>query len=269
MVVTVPTLRLAGVAAALGAVVADVRCGDCLHTRLERGAQVTGWVSGKFVDATLNGLDDDELTFAGIRLRGNRDSLHRLPDGFPKRHHWRLTDELRAEVAAALRCPEAVAGQRLSAAAAHPVVIAGAPSAFRDDVDELAAASPRLHLRGRLHAGGHLHDWFRHPVLVMGAMPHPEEAPWAKELRPRLVMITGSAGWVGSSRRNWPDVPILVLLPRRSPAACDAASLIGAYGWKPPDDVPPELTPLLQPATGLEVLCVVEPEAAAEDEDLW
>lgn len=269
VIVTVPTLRLGGVVAALGAALADVGCRGCAHTRLEPGVPVTGWASGKFIDGLLTDVTDDELTFGGIRLRGHRETVHRLPAGFPVRRDWRLPDDVRADVASALGCSPAVAGQRLSASAAHPVVVAGEPSAVRSDVEELSAVSAGLHLNGRLHAGGHLHDWFRHPVLLMGAVPHPEEVPWAKELRPRLVVITGSAGWVGSSRRNWPDVPVLVLLPRRSPAGCDAAGLICASGWTPPVSVPAPLAPLLQPAAGLEVLCRVEPEAAGEDEDLW
>lgn len=269
VVVTVPSSRLAGVVAALGAAVAAVPCRDCFHTRLEPGARITGWVSGKFVDACLTEMTDDLLRFGGIGLRGNRDTVHRLPDGFPARQEWRLPDELRTEVAAALGCAEGVAGQHLSASAAHPVVVAGMPSAFREDVDTLAAASVGLHLHGRVHAGGHLHDWFRHPVLLMSSIPEPEEVPWATDLRPRLVVVTGAAGWVSSSRRNWPDVPVLVLLSRRSPAACEVASLIGASGWAAPESLPATLTQLLHPASGLEVLSRIEPHVPADDEDLW
>ena len=103
----------------------------------------------------------------------------------------------------------------------------------------------------------------------MGAIPDRDDVPWVAALRPRLVVITGSAGWVTSSRRNWPDVPVLVLLPRRSPAAVDVAALLKASGWVAPAVVPPALGPLLRPTVGLEVLCVTEPEAAALDEDLW
>ena len=269
VVATVPTLRLAGVAAAFGSVLAESPCDDCPHTRLEPGARVTGCVSGKFTDSVLSGITVNMLKFGGIGLRGNRDSVHRLPKDFPERRDWRLSDDVRADVAAALGCSEAVAGQRLSASAAHPVIVAGEPGAFCTDVDELASASVALHVHGRLHAGSHLHDWFRHPVLLMGAVPGPEQAPWAKELRPRLVVITGSAGWIGSSRRNWPHVPVLVLLSRRSSAACEAATLISASGWSAPHTVPRGLLPLLRPAAGVEVLCRVEPEAAAADEDLW
>lgn len=270
VVVTVPTLRLSGVAAALGAVLTSgTRCEDCPHRQLAPGARVTGWVSGRFVDSTLSTITDDLLRFGGITLRGNRDQVHRLPDDFPERRHGRLPEDVRTDVAAALGCTEANAGQRLSAVSAHPVVVAGEPSVFRGDVEELAEASSSLHLRGRLYAGSHLHDWFRHPVLLMGAVPEPEHVPWAQQLRPRLVIITGSAGWVGSSRRNWPDVPILVLLPRRSPASCDVARLICASGWAALSAVPPPLAQLLRPAAGIEVLCRVEPEAGADDEDLW
>lgn len=269
VVVTVPTLRLAGVAAALGSALAESPCRDCPHSQLQQGAPVTGWASGKFIDSVLTEITDDMLKFGGIGLRGNRDTVHRLPDGFPERRDWRLPGDVRDDVAAALGCTQAVAGQRLSASAAHPVIVAGEPGAFRADVDELAAASTALHLRGRLHAGSHLSDWFRHPVLLMASVPGPEQAPWAKELRPRLLVITGSAGWVDSSRRNWPDVPVLVMFSRRSPAACDAAARVCASGWSPPDTISQSLVPLLQPAAGVEVLYRVEPEAAANDEDPW
>lgn len=269
VVVTVPTLRLAGVAATLGSALAPVECRGCEHAKLERGVRVAGWVSGWFTDSRLVAVSDDELMFAGIRLRGNSDSVHRLPTDFPQRRDTRLPDDVRQEIAQAHGCSEGVVGQRLSAAAAHPVVVAGEPSTFRADVDLLSAASTSLHLRGRLFAGAHLHDWFRYPVLLMGAIPDRDDVPWVAALRPRLVVITGSAGWVTSSRRNWPDVPVLVLLSRRSPAAVDVAALLKASGWVAPAVVPPALGPLLRPTVGLEVLCVTEPEAAALDEDLW
>jgi hypothetical protein len=269
VVVTVPTLRLAGVVAVLGSALAPVECRDCEHAKLERGVRVAGWVSGRLTDLRLVAVSDDELNFGGFRLRGNRDSVHRLPAGFPKRGDTRLPDDDRQEVAQALACAKDVVGQRLSAAAAHPVVVAGEPGTFRTDVDLLSEASTSLHPRGRLFAGAHLHDWFRYPVLLMGAIPDRDDVPWVAELRPRLVVIPGSAGWVASSRRNWPDVPVLVLLSRRSPAAVGAAALLKASGWAAPARVPAALGPLLRPTAGLEVLCVTEPEAAAVDEDLW
>jgi hypothetical protein len=269
VVVTVPTLRLAGVVATLGSVFARAECLDCEHAKLEHGVHVAGWVSGRFRDSLLVAVSDEELMFAGIRLRGNRDSVHRLPEGFPKRPDTRLPDDVRQEVADTLGCGEGVAGQRLSAACAHPVVVAGEPGSFRADIDLMSAASTSLHLRGRLFAGAHLHDWFRYPVLLMGAIPDRDDVPWAAALRPRLVVITGSAGWVASSRRNWPEVPVLVLLSRRRSAAADAAEGLQASGWAAPAAVPAALSALLAPAAGLEVLSLTEPEAAAADEDLW
>lgn len=269
VVVTVPTLRLAGVWAALGSTLSPAQCHDCEHAKLERGAQVAHWASGWLKDSRLDAASDDELRFDGIRLRGNRDSVHRLPADFPERRDTRLPDDVRPELAQALGCAESVVGQRLSAACAHPVVVAGEPGTFRADVDLLSAASTSLHARGRLLAGARLQDWFRYPVLLMGAIPDRDDVPWAAALRPRLVVITGSAGWVASSRRNWPDVPVLVLLSRRSPAAADAAASLKERGWAPPAVVPAALDPLLRPTKGMEVLCVTEPEAAAADEDAW
>lgn len=269
VVVTVPTLRLAGVAAALGSALAPVECRDCEHAKLERGVRVAGWVSGRLTDSPLVAVSDDEVMFGGIRLRGNRDSVHRLPAEFPERRDTLLADDDRHKVAEALGCPEAVVGQRLSAASAHPVVIAGEPSTFRADVNLLSEASTSLHLRGRLFAGAHLRDWFRYPVLLMGAIPDRGDMPWVATLRPRLVIITGTAGWLPSSRRNWPDVPMIVLLSRRSPAAANAAALLRASGWPAPAALPATLRPLLQPTAGLAVLCLTEPAAAPVDEDSW
>ncbi|MEV3938614.1 hypothetical protein AB0K52_21900 [Glycomyces sp. NPDC049804] len=269
VVVTVPTLHLAGVAAALGSVLAPFECLDCAHAKLEPGIRAASWVSGQLKDLRLREVNDLELDFGGFRLRGNRDSVHRLPAGFPQRSDTRLPDDARHEVAEALGCAEGVAGQRLSAAAAHPVVVAGEPGTFRADVDLLSDAAASLHLQGRLLAGAGLQDWFRYPVLLMGSIPDVADVPWAAELCPRLVVITGSTGWIASSRRNWPSVPLLVLLPRRSPAAADAAAMFKESGWPTPTVVPAELGSLLQPTAGLEVLCVTEPKAVPVDEDLW
>ncbi|MBS4729852.1 hypothetical protein MSM1_16365 [Mycobacterium sp. SM1] len=269
VVVTIPTLRLAGVAATLGSALAPVECRDCEHAKLAPGVRVAGWVSGRLTDSQLVAVSDNELMFGGIRLRGNRDSVHRLPTGFPQRPDTRLLDDVRQELAEALGCAEGVVGQRLSAAAAHPVVVAGRPGTFRADVDLLSAASTSLHLQGRLFAGTDLHDWYRYLVLLMGAIPDREDVPWVATLRPRLVIITGTAGWLASSRRNWPDVPMLVLFSRRSPAAADAAALLKASGWAAPAALPAALRPLLQPTAGLGVLCLTEPATAAVDEDLW
>lgn len=269
VVVTVPTLRLAGVAAALGSALAPVECRDCEHSNLEPGVRVAGCISGRFSDSELVAVDDDEVAFAGVRLRGNRDSVNRLPEGFPQRPDKRLPDDVRQQVVEALGCVEGVDGKRLSAAAAHPVVVAGEPGRFRTDVDLLSAANTVLRPQGRLVAGAHLTDWFRYPVLLMGAIPDVDDVPWAATLRPRLVIITGSVGWVTSSRRNWPDVPVLVLLSRRRPAAVDAAALLKAAGWAAPVSVPAALAELLRPTAGLEIVCLTEPEPAAIDEESW
>ncbi|WP_163670830.1 hypothetical protein [Mycobacterium parmense] len=255
--------------AALGAAFARVDCFDCEHLKLERGVQVAGWCSGRLTDKRLDELSDDELRFGGLRLRGNRDSVHRLPAGFPHRPDTRLPDNVRVEVAEALDCAQGVAGQRLSATCAHPVVVAGEPGSFRADVDLMFPSETSPRLRGRLFAGLQLQGWFRYPVLLMGAIPDRDEVPWAAALRPRLVVIVGSAGWVASSRRNWPEVPMLVLLSRRRSAAADAAAGLQASGWAAPAVLPATLSALLAPRAGLEVLSLTEPEAAAVDEDLW
>jgi hypothetical protein len=269
ILVTVPTLRLAGAVAALGSVLAEDACRGCAHQYLEAGARISAWASGRFVDATLSYIDDQEACFGGLRLRGKRDSMHRLPSGFPERADARFPDEIRADVAAGLACTLGIAGQRHSARCPHPVIVAGEPKAFRDDVEALAACDTRLHIRGRLDPGHGLTDWFRHPVLRVHAIPELSEAPWAAELRPRLLIVRGSVGWMASSRRLWPGVPILALISRRSPAGCEVAATIRAFGWPRAIALPPALSDLLRPGHGLEVSAYVEPEAAPHDEDLW
>jgi hypothetical protein len=269
VIVTVPTLRMAGVAAAFGAALADVACRDCDHQNLIVGKRVAGFVSGKFVDGTLSDIDVGGLRFAGITLTENRDSVHNLPAAFPERGDTSLSDELRAELASTLECSPGLVGHRQSARCAHPVVVAGEPSAFREDVTCLANSASNLRIGARLDTGHGLHDWFRHPTLVMGTIPGPDEALWAAALRPRLVILTGSAGWSGSWRGRWPEVPVLALLSRRSPGACETAATIAAAGWPRAAALPPHVRRLLAPGDGLEVLDVVEPASVSSDEELW
>jgi len=247
----------------------SIECSDCEHTWLECGVQVACCRSGLLTDQRLDDLRDGELRFGGLRLRNNRDSVHRLPAGFPERRDTRLSDVARREIAAAYGCPEESSGHRLSAASAHPVVVAGEPSAFLADVDLMFPACTSPGVRGRLLAGKHLRDWFRYPVLVMNAIPRFDDEPWVSALRPRLVVIAGSAAWVASSRSNWPEVPILALLSRRSPAAAEVASLLTTSGWAAPSQLPSPLRQLLRPQAGLEMLCATEPDATHADEDLW
>jgi len=271
VVVTVPTLRLAGVVAALGSVLTPVDCTGCTHTDLTPGARVAYVESGRFTDATLTAVSDREISFGGFRLVKHFDAVHRLPDGFPdSRVAARMPDDTRAAVAAALGCSPDVAAHRHSARCTHPVVVAGEPGAFADDLAALDTAGLALHLRGRLDAGRRLDDWFRHPVLAMSTIPDLTDVPWAAALRPRLVILTGSAGWAASCRRIWPQVPVLALLSRRSPAAVETAGLIATSGWPAPEAFPASLAPLLQPAAGLEILTRLEPTAVDEDgEVLW
>lgn len=242
---------------------------DCDHQNLTVGNRVAGFVSGKFVDGTLSGIDVDGLRFAGIKLTENCDSVHNLPAAFPERGDTSLSAELRAELAAMLGCSPGVVGHRQSARCAHPVVVAGEASAFREDVDCLADAASSLRIGVRLDTGHGLRDWFRHPVLVMSTIPGPDEALWAAALCPRLVILTGSAGWIGSWRGHWPDVPVLALLSRRSPGACETAATIAAAGWPRATALPPHVRRLLAPGVGLEVLSVVEPASLSGDEEPW
>jgi len=212
-------------------------------------------------------MDVGGLRFAGITLTKNRDSVHDLPAAFPERGDTSLSDELRAELAAVLGCSPSLVGYRQSARCAHPVVIAGEPSAFREDVACLANVASSLRISARLDTGRGLHDWFRHPALVMGTIPGPGEALWAAALCPRLVILTGSVGWNGSWRGHWPDVPVLALLSRRSRGACETAATIAAAGWPRAAALPPYVRRLLAPGDGLEVLSVIEPAGVSSDEE--
>lgn len=269
VVVTVPTARLAAVAAVLGSALADVRCAGCAHQVLVAGEWSTGWASGKFVDANLDELAGERLRFAGLSIPRDRASVHRLPAGFPERGDTRLSHAIRDEVALRHVCTPLAAPQRRSAESAHPVVVVGAPGAFRDDVELLAAGAGAADLRGTLDAGSGLRDWFRFPVLAMDAVPDAADAPWAQELQPRLVVLVGSAGLDVQSRRIWPHVPTLVILSRRSPAGCGAGRSMTASGWSPTTNLPAALAPLVCPGVGLEIAAMIEPDGAEKDEDLW
>ncbi|MGY1805788.1 hypothetical protein ACI8AF_00285 [Blastococcus sp. SYSU D00669] len=269
IVVTVPMLRPAGVVAALGAVSAALPCTSCPHRELAVGSRVAGWRSGFFTDDRLDALSDHEFAFGGLRVRGNHDTVHRLPDGFPERATTRLADGMRAQIADAHGWPEPLVGQRLSSSCAHPVVLAGQPTAVHEDVEALAAAAPALRTPGRLLPGHRLQDWFRHPVLAVGSLPSPDQQPWATAVHPRLTVINGTAGWATSHRHLWPATPMLILLSRRSPAACEAAASIATSAWPEPPAFPDTLAPWLVPGHGLEITCRVEPAADPDGEDLW
>jgi hypothetical protein len=75
-----------------------------------------------------------------------------------------------------------------------------------------------------------------------------------------------------SWRGRWPDVPQLVLLSRRSPAAAEAAAAIAAAGWTAPAAGMLNLPGgILLPGAGLEIgaRCEPCPLNGEEDEEQW
>jgi hypothetical protein len=272
IIVTCPTTRFAAVAAALGALDVDQGCDSCLHEQLADGVRVSAYLDGRLTDKVLLHAGQAQLDFGGHRLAGNRDSVHRLPSAFPERHDHRLDPELREHLMSHLGGPPAAVGFRHSARCAHPVLIVGEPTAVGDDMAVLAALQPEAHLPARLDIGTRLDAWYRHPVLAVGRLPRPDADRWLDEVRPRLVVFAGSAGWLVSWRGRWPDVPQLVLLSRRSPAAAEAAAAIGVAGWAAPEagilDLPGGV---LVPGAGLEIgaRCEPRPLNGEEDEEEW
>jgi hypothetical protein len=109
-------------------------------------------------------------------------------------------------------------------------------------------------------------------VLAVGRLPGPAVDGWLDQVSPRLVVFAGSAGWSASWRSRWPNVPQLVLLSRRSPAAAEAAAAIRAAGWATPQaemlDLPGGL---LAPGGGLEIGVRCEPRSmhGEEGEEEW
>jgi hypothetical protein len=268
IIVTCPTTRFAAAAAALGALDVDPCCASCLHEQLADGVRVSAYLDGRFTDKVLLHSGPAELDFGGHRLASNRDSVHRLPSAFPERHDQRLDPELREQLMSHLGGPPAAVGFRHSARCAHPVLIVGEPTAVRDDVAVLAALHPDAYLPARLHVGTRLDAWYRHPVLAVGRLPQPGADRWLDEVRPRLVVFAGSAGWLVSGRGRWPDVPQLVLLSRRSPAAAEAAAAIGVSGWAAPDAGMLNLpVGVLVPGAGLEIGARCEPRPLNGEED--
>lgn len=272
IIVTCPTTRFAAVASALGALDVDPGCDSCLHEQLADGTRVSAYLDGRFTDKVLLHAGQAELDFGGHRLASNRDSVHRLPSAFPERPDQRLDPELREQLMPYLGCPPAAVGFRHSARCTHPVLVIGEPTAVRDDVAVLAALSPDAHLPGRLHIGTRLDAWYRHPVLAVGRLPRSDAGRWLDEVRPRLVIFAGSAGWLASWRGRWPDVPQLVLLSRRSPAAAEAAAAITVAGWAAPGARILNLPGgVLVPGAGLEIgaRCEPCPLNGEEDEEQW
>jgi hypothetical protein len=272
VIVTCPTTRFAAAAAALGALDADPGCDGCLHEQLADGERVSAYLDGRFADKVLLRAGQEELDFGGHRLASNRDSVHRLPFGFPERHDQRLDPELRQQLMLDLGCPPAAVGFRHSARCTHPVLIVGEPTAVRDDAAVLAALHPDAHLPARLNIGTRLDAWYRHPVLAVGGLPRADADGWLDEMRPRLVVFAGSTGWLVSWRGRWPDVPQLVLLSRRSPAAAEAAAAIAVAGWAVPEAGILNLPGgVLEPGAGLEigVRCEPCPLRSEGDEEEW
>jgi hypothetical protein len=272
VIVTCPITRFAAVAAAFGALDVDLGCDSCLHGQLGDGMRVSAYLDGRFTDKLLLRAGQAELDFGGERLARNRDSVHRLPTSFPERHDHRLDPEFREQLMAYLGCLPVAVGFRHSARCAHPVLIVGEPTAVRDDVAVLAALHPDACLPGRLDVGTQLDAWYRHPVLTVGRLPRPAVDGWLNEVRPRLVVFAGSAGWAMSWRGRWPNVPQLVLLSRRSPAAVEAAAAIVAAGWPVPEAAALNLpSGVLVPGAGLEIGVRCEPHQVPgeEGEEEW
>jgi hypothetical protein len=272
VIVTCPTTRFAAAAAALGALDVDPGCDSCLHEQLADGTRVSAYLDGRFTDKVLLHAGQAELDFGGHRLASNRDSVHRLPSTFPERHDHRLDPEFRELLMPYLGCPPAAVGFRHSARCPHPVLVIGEPTAVRDDVAALAALRPDAHLPARLHIGTRLDAWYRHPVLAVGRLPRPDADRWLDEVRPRLVIFAGSAGWLVSWRGRWPDVPQLVLLSRRSPAAAEAVAAIAVAGWAAPEAGILNLPGgVLVPGAGLEIgaRCEPCPLSGDQDEEQW
>lgn len=271
--VSVPHLRLATAVAALGARAGRQPCQGCPHLRLVPDSLVACYLDGAYTDAKLIAADHAQLRVGGVTLTRNLDSVHALPEGFPGRARSIPSPGLRDAAAQLWNVSAAVAPFRQSAASAHPVVVAGQAAAFDADVKMLAAASDRVHAGARLDFGRAVHDWFRHPVLVVSHLPGVTEAPWAPALDPTLVVVAGAASWRRSWRWTWPDVPALTLLPRRSATVSAIAETVTGAGWARvgPAELGLSAEPFT-PADGLEVLLLREPDTTAAtdpDEDLW
>ena len=272
VIVTCPTTRFAAVAATLGALESNPDCGGCLHGKLTDRVRASAYLGGRFADTMILHAGPAELDFGGERLTRNRDSVHRLPAAFPERRDHRLDPRLREQLVSYYNCLPAAVGFRHSARCAHPVLVVGEPTAVRDDMAVLATLDPGAYLAARLDHGNLSDGWYRHPVLVAGRLPRPEADSWLNEVRPRLVVFAGSAGWAASWRGRWPSVPQLLLLSRRSPSAVETATSIAAASWPAPTSWAQDLADLvLEPGGGLEIGVRCEPYQVPgeEDEEEW
>jgi hypothetical protein len=276
-VLTVPTMRLAPALAALGALQVRRGCGSCQHRQLDAGSIASGYLSGRFCDSrVLSHAPGGLLDLGGLRLQAaHHDGLHRLPAGFPERRPSSVPPDVLADLAGHLGQAKEAAIRQHAAFYAHPVVVAGEAPALARDVDTLVAAAPGAGLAGRLRARHGLEQWFRSPVITVSVLPGPHEPPWVDELRPRLVVVAGSAAWSASWRGHWSVVPHLLLLSRRAPASAELAETLAVAGWPRAGAAELGVDPgLLVPADGLETAVWREPEPAADpvdddDEDTW
>lgn len=284
IVVTVPTMRLAGLAVSLGATEAEFLHGpQCQHAQLDGTPRLSACYWNRHLQDREAWRDCRGVHVGTSTFTQHLDSVHRLPEGFPARERVPRNANSRSEteiadLALAYGEEPAIAGFRRSTMGAHPVLYMGNFSELRADIDAaMEAPLQALHVLGRLAPGEGYDSWFRHPVIVVHKAPVPGLHPWLDQVMPRLLVRCGQASLLQPMAGLWDAVPHVVLLSRRAPSTFDAIGAIAEMGWRPLDHdrVPASLREAVRPGEGLEVACFSEPPGRIAvldeeaDDDEW
>lgn len=268
IIVTVPTIRLAGMAVALGASVAKPHCdADCVHTQLDHKKRMAACYWDRHLQDREAWVDTNGVHVGTSTFTKDNGSVHRLPDGFPidrnrvpRNSNSRFEEEIR-DLAMAKNETPAKAGLIRSREGAHPVLCIGNFADIETDLD-LARTIPglaNLHPLGRLAPGEHYESWFRHPLLVTKKAPRFDQRIWLSDVRPRLVLRLGQNALLTPMQGLWPEVPHVILLSRRASSSVSAIESVVTMGWKAIYPVADSLERTLRPGDGLEIGSFLEP----------
>lgn len=183
----------------------------------DSGRRASVFTSGKYSDATMQGLVAGMPLINGSKLMSYVDVIRFLPEDFPDdRSDWALHRDTIRQWATRV-VPPAEPARVHARVSATPVVVIGGHSALEADLGLLQSCSPGVALLADVGQG--LGRWFRHPILV--ADPGAEAEPWLREVEPSLVIAVGAAGWRSPLRHALGAAPQLLVLDRRSGAAAD------------------------------------------------
>lgn len=244
-VVVLPTAEAASAVLTTGAVsaLANHRTRNPIDVDLpEPGARISAFYSGLYCDTTLVEVTEEGVRLPRVLLTRNLDVIRPLPEMFPgERADRRLKTESQLVAAWQLATDAGHEAMRVHArVSAEPVIVLGHRS---DLLHGLALLDPIWPIASSfLDCGQRLDQWFRHPVLVVD--PRTEVRPWAREVRPSLIVCDGAAAWRSNLRFAFPDAAHVLVLDRRTDVAAELSDDLRAskfetlpFAPQPPDGV--------------------------------